>query len=118
MPLVDRYQGYLVYDTREANYQVLEGKETFEVFDETSGALSFRFTAYYNPRQLLTIKHKEQVIQRVVARALPLIRAKIAAGQLSDEMHHVIFTRKELLADASAPVLTPPAGDAAQPRMR
>ena len=113
MPLVDRYNGFLIYDTREPNYRVLEGRETLEVFRETSGSLSFRFLAFYNPRQFLLMNDKEKSIQRILARALPDIRAKIDAGQLLDEMRHFVFTRKELIDAAPAPAITLPQQDTA-----
>ncbi|MSQ28835.1 MAG: hypothetical protein EXR51_11990 [Dehalococcoidia bacterium] len=106
MPLVDRYRGFLIYDTREPNYKVLEGKEAFEVFNEASGVRSFRFHAFYNPRQFLLLDDKEKAIQRIVARALPEIRAKIDAGAPQDEMRHLVFTRKELIASGPAPSIT------------
>ncbi len=106
MPLVDRYQGYLIYDTREPNYRVLEGKETFEVFSEAPGSRPFRFLAFYNPRQFLLMNDKEKSIQRILARILPEIRAKIDAGNLLDEMRHFVFTRKELIAATPAPAIT------------
>lgn len=111
MPLVDRYQGYLIYDTREPNYQVLEGRETFDVFSEASGTRSFSFLAYYNFRQFLLMSDKEKSIQRILARVLPEIRAKIDASQLSDEMRHFVFTRKELIAASPAPAITLPQWD-------
>lgn len=108
MPLVDRYRGYLIYDTRESNYRVLEGRETLEVFDEATGACRFRFHAYYNPRQFLLMDDKEKSIQRILARVAPEIRAKIDANNLTDEMRHFVFTRRELVSAAPAPAITLP----------
>ena len=114
MPFIERYKGHLIYDTRESNYKVLEGRETFEVFHEATGALTFRFHAYYNPRQFLLLNTKEKAIQRILARILPEIRSKIATGNMRDEMRHVIFTRKELLDSSPAPAITLPERDTAQ----
>jgi hypothetical protein len=108
MPLIDRYKGMLIYNARETNYRVLDGKEVLEVYSEATGALVFRFSAYYNPRQLLTLDSKEKAIQRILARALERVRAKIDAGSFTDEMQHFVFTRKELVSDAPAPSITLP----------
>lgn len=108
MPLIERYKGYLIYDTRESNYRVLDGKEVLEVYSEDSGARFFRFSAYYNPRQFLTLAIKEKAIQRILARALERVRAKIDTGSLSDEMEHFVFSRKELVSEAPPPSITLP----------
>lgn len=108
MPLVERYKGYLIYDTRESNYRVLDGKEVLEVYSEDTGALAFRFSAYYNPRQFLTLANKEKAIQRILARALKDVRAKIDSGSMADEMEHFVFSRKELVSEAPPPSITLP----------
>lgn len=108
MPLVERYKGYLIYDTREGNYRVLDGKEVLEVYAEGTGALAFRYSAYYNPRQFLMLATKEKAIQRILERALPSVRTKIDAAAFEDEMHHFVFSRKELTSEAPPPSITLP----------
>jgi len=108
MPLIDRYNGLLIYDARETNYRVLDGKEVLEVFSEATGALVFRFSAYYNPLQFLTLDSKEKAIQRILARALDYVRGKINTGALNDEMQHFVFSRKELVSEAPPPSITLP----------
>lgn len=108
MPLIERYKGYLIYDTREANYRVLDGKQVLEVYAEDTGVQAFRFSAYYNPRQFLTLANKEVAIQRILAKALLQVRARIDAGIMMDAMEHFVFSRKELVSEAPPPSITLP----------
>ena len=108
MPLIERYKGCLIYDARESNYRVLDGKEVLEVYAEDTGALSFRFSAYYNPRQFLTLANKEIAIQRIIARALVEVRSRIDTGLVADAMEHFVFSRKELVSEAPPPSITLP----------
>lgn len=84
MPQVAKHKGYLIYETREPQYQVLEGKEHFEVWEEQTGRLAFRYTAYYDPLRLLSLHDKEAVVRRMVEGALEEIRRKIDDQDLSD----------------------------------
>jgi len=108
MPLVQRYRGHVIYDARETNYRVLTGKETLEVYSEASGALEFRFSAYYNPRQFLTLASKEKAIQRILVPALEAVREKIDQNDLTDAMRHFVFSRKQLTDESAPPSITLP----------
>lgn len=84
MPVVEKYKGYLIYDTREPQYQVLEGKERFEVWEEQTGRLAFHYIAYYDPLRLLSLGDKESVVHRMLQGAREEIRRKIDNQDFSD----------------------------------
>ncbi len=87
--VVDRYKGHSVYKRRETFYRVLDGKETFEVFDEKTGDKAFTFVGFYNPKAILRPENKEAAIMELMAPVLHAIRAKIDAGDLTDGFLHV-----------------------------
>ena len=90
MPMVDRYNGYSVYQEREPNiYRVLDGKETFQVVEDASGREVFEFTAYYNHRLLLPFDEKEARLRQMLQPAIQEIRRKIDAGDFTDGYMHV-----------------------------
>ena len=86
--VVDRYKGYSVYRLREPNYKVKEAKETFQVFDETTGKLAFTFVGFYNPKRILRPADKEAVIRRLMEPVLLAVREKIDKGDLTDGFLH------------------------------
>ncbi len=89
MPVVDCYQGYSVYQTRDPNiYRVLDGKEIYMVVDDSTGKEAFRFTAYYNHRLLLVIDDKEAKLFGMLQPARDEIRRKIDARDLTDGFLH------------------------------
>lgn len=87
--VVDRYKGYSIYSKRETFYRVLDGKETFEVYDERTSALAFSFTGFYNPKAVLRPEDKERVIAEIMQPVLATIREKIDRGDLTDGYLHV-----------------------------
>ena len=87
--VVDRYKGYSVYSQRETFYRVLDGKETFEVYDERTGDLAFSFTGFYNPKAVLRPADKEAVIIAIMQPVFAAIREKIDRGDLTDGFQHV-----------------------------
>lgn len=87
--VVDRYKGHSVYKLRETFYRVLDGRETFEVFDEKTGHKAFTFVGFYNPKAILRPENKEAAITEIMAPVFQAIRAKIDSGDLTDGFLHV-----------------------------
>ena len=109
--VVDRYKGYYVYSQRETFYRVLDGKESFNVFDERTGLRAFTFTGFYNPKAMLLPADKEQVITAIMEPVSAAIRDKIDRGDLTDGFLHVGRSRQPAGTDASP---APAPGDAGQ----
>lgn len=87
--VVDRYRGYSVYQLRDTNYRVFDGREVFQVFDERTGSLAFTFIGFYNPKRILRPENKEAVISALMRPAFAAIRRKIDVGDLTDGQLHV-----------------------------
>ncbi len=87
--IVERFQGYSINRLRDGAYLVLDGKETFQVFSEQTGALAFTLTAFYNPKRILKLEDQEAVIVSLMRPAMTAIRHKIDAGNLTDCSLHV-----------------------------
>lgn len=87
--VIDRYKGFSAYRMREVQYRVYEDREEFHVYDERTGKLAFRLTAFYNPKRIIRPGDKEGVLGDLMQTAVKTIRDKIDRGDHSDAAIHV-----------------------------